>query len=102
MCVANEEKVKSNILLGTHYSRNQLPACVLPANRWLKPQTTGGWSLLTCTYTSGFELDKLEVAVEGWSPGKNEPKLSFPGETWSDQEMSKIDPCHITAEEKVI
>ncbi len=76
------KKIKSGVILGSDFSSQNQPMSLVCANQWQRLSTTGDWSLVSCTYSPGFELNDVEIAVEGWTPGQGEPALSFPGEIW--------------------
>ncbi len=77
------ENIETNVILGTDFSSQNQPISLVEPNAWMRHSSTGDWSLLSCTYSPGFELKDVEIAVEGWTPGQGEPALSFPGETWN-------------------
>ncbi len=89
LMTASNKKIETVKLLGSDCDQNHLPICVIETDKWQKPKTTGDWSLVSCTYASGFELENVEIATREWKPGKGNPTLSFPGETWQPNETFK-------------
>ncbi len=69
-------------ILGSDFASNNVPISLVKPNQWQMLSTMGDWSLISGTYSPGFEYADLEVAVSGWTPGQGEPALSFPGEIW--------------------
>lgn len=44
------------------------PTAVVPPDAWQSAEPDGGWALVACTVTPGFEFAGFELAPEGWSP----------------------------------
>jgi predicted cupin superfamily sugar epimerase len=55
-------------LLGPELHNGQQPQRVVPANMWQKSVPAGGWVLVGCTVSPGFEFDGFELAPQGWNP----------------------------------
>ena len=84
---ADESGHQKSSIIDNDFSLNHDPVALIGENQWQKLSSTGDWSLVSGTICPGFELEKLEVAVEGWQPGQGEPKLSFPGEKWTPPDL---------------
>lgn len=89
LSTGSNKRIKTVQLLGSDCGLNHLPVLIVDANKWQLPKTTGDWSLVSCTYASGYELDSVEIATRDWEPGKGKPTLSFPGEIWKPRITSK-------------
>lgn len=55
-------------VLGTDLARGELPQAVVPAHRWQSAKSLGGWTLVGCTVSPGFEFAGFELAPDGWEP----------------------------------
>lgn len=44
------------------------PMAVVPPGAWQSAEPIGGWVLVGCTVTPGFEFDGFELAPAGWTP----------------------------------
>jgi hypothetical protein len=42
---------------------------IVPTGHWQAAQPQGGWVLVSCVVSPGFEFSGFELAPEGWSPG---------------------------------
>jgi predicted cupin superfamily sugar epimerase len=58
----------SRALLGPNVSEGERPQVVIQARAWQCARPLGSYALCGWTATPGFELSKLEVAPEGWTP----------------------------------
>lgn len=56
-------------VLGTDLAAGERPQVVVPAGEWQAAESTGGWTLVSCTVSPGFEFAGFELAPGGWSPG---------------------------------
>ena len=41
----------------------------MPARAWQAAETTGGFTLVSCTVSPGFDFAGFELAPPGWRPG---------------------------------
>lgn len=57
------------VILGPDVPAGQRPQAVVPKDAWQAAASTGGWTLVSCVVTPGFEFDGFELAPPGWSPG---------------------------------
>jgi predicted cupin superfamily sugar epimerase len=57
------------LVLGPDLNRGQRPQLVVPPGDWQSARTLGGWTLVGCTVSPGFEFDGFELAAPGWEPG---------------------------------
>ncbi|MCP1471345.1 hypothetical protein J3E64_003052 [Sphingobium sp. OAS761] len=59
-----------SLLLGPDVPGGQSPQLRVPANHWQAALPQGGWTLVSCTVTPGFEFAGFTLAPQGWSPGE--------------------------------
>jgi predicted cupin superfamily sugar epimerase len=55
--------------LGPDLFGGERPQAVVPAHAWQAAETTGDWTLVSCTVAPGFEFSGFELAPAGWAPG---------------------------------
>ncbi len=55
-------------VLGSEIMAGQLPQRIVPPNWWQCATSLGGWTLVGCTVSPGFEFDKFEMAPPDWRP----------------------------------
>jgi predicted cupin superfamily sugar epimerase len=55
-------------LLGPEVAVGHCPQVVVPEGTWQTAASTGEWTLVGCIVAPAFELDRLEIAPEGWQP----------------------------------
>lgn len=46
------------------------PQHVVPAGEWQAARPLGAWTLVGCTVAPAFEFASLEMAPDGWEPGR--------------------------------
>ena len=56
-------------VLGTDLAAGERPQLVVEPGQWQAARTTGGWTLVGCTVSPGFEFSGFELAPADWSPG---------------------------------
>jgi len=54
--------------IGNDFGAGQRPQGIVPAHAWQKAEPVGGWVLVGCTVSPGFEFDGFKLAEVGWSP----------------------------------
>lgn len=54
--------------LGSNLGAGQRPQCIVPPGTWQSAEPKGGWALVGCTVSPGFDFAHFELAPEGWSP----------------------------------
>jgi predicted cupin superfamily sugar epimerase len=47
----------------------EAPQALVPPNCWQAAEPLGGWALVCCIVSPGFEFAGFELAPEGWAPG---------------------------------
>ena len=55
-------------VLGPEVLAGQLPQRVVPAGWWQCATSLGGWTLVGCTVSPGFEFSGFEMAAPDWRP----------------------------------
>ncbi|GGC31786.1 cupin [Novosphingobium marinum] len=66
---ASDDSPSVDVTLGADVLSGQSPQAVVPAGHWQAAAPDGGWTLVSCIVSPGFEFDGFELAPEGWSPG---------------------------------
>ncbi len=61
-------KVREEVL-GPDLLRGDRLQALVPASHWQAAEPLGGWALVSCVVSPGFEFSGFELAPEGWSPG---------------------------------
>ena len=69
LLAAHEAGPASEASLGPDLTVGQAPQRLVPAHHWQAIATTGGWALVSCIVSPGFDFAGFELAPEGWSPG---------------------------------
>lgn len=59
-------------VLGQALEQGERPQIVVPKGCWQSAVSSGGFTLVSCTVSPGFEFEGFEMAPEGWSPGEME------------------------------
>lgn len=57
-----------DLLLGPDVLAGQMPQGWVPAHHWQASTPQGGWTLVSCTVTPGFDFAGFSLAPPGWSP----------------------------------
>lgn len=58
----------SDLLLGPDIIDGQMPQGWVPAHHWQASTPQGGWTLVSCTVTPGFDFAGFSLAPPDWSP----------------------------------
>ena len=56
------------IRLGSNLAEGEQPQAIVPAHAWQAAESTGDWTLVSCTVAPGFDFATFELAPPGWSP----------------------------------
>ncbi len=56
------------IQLGANLAAGEQPQAIVPAHAWQAAESTGDWTLVSCTVAPGFDFKTFELAPPGWSP----------------------------------
>jgi len=54
--------------LGADLAAGLKPQAVVPPNAWQTAVSLGGWTLVSCTVSPGFEFAHFELAPPDWKP----------------------------------
>ena len=60
-------------LLGPELRTGQMPQRIVPAHWWQTATSMGGWTLVGCTVSPGFEFSGFEMAPPDWRPTPRTP-----------------------------
>jgi predicted cupin superfamily sugar epimerase len=56
------------VTLGTDIVNGERPQAIIPADWWQSAETLGGYTLVGCTVSPGFEFTSFEMAAPDWTP----------------------------------
>lgn len=56
--------------LGPDLGAGAMPQIVIPKDCWQAARPLGGFTLVGCTVSPGFEFEGFEMAPDGWQPGE--------------------------------
>lgn len=56
------------LMLGADIAVGQLPQGIVPPHAWQSAETTGDWTLVSCTVAPGFDFATFELAPKDWTP----------------------------------
>jgi predicted cupin superfamily sugar epimerase len=68
LSVAAPDGPKHDMMLGADIIAGQTPQGWVPAHHWQASTPQGGWTLVSCTVTPGFDFAGFSLAPPGWSP----------------------------------
>ncbi|SEQ76210.1 cupin domain-containing protein [Sphingobium sp. YR768] len=68
LSVAAEGEPAQHLLLGPDIMAGQVPQGRVPAHYWQASTPQGGWTLVSCTVTPGFDFAGFTLAPPDWSP----------------------------------
>jgi predicted cupin superfamily sugar epimerase len=57
------------IRLGPDVLAGEEPQALVPPGHWQAAEPCGGWTLVSCVVSPGFDFAGFELAAEGWEPG---------------------------------
>lgn len=57
------------IVLGGDVIAGEAPQALVPAGHWQAAEPIGGWALVSCIVSPGFEFAGFELAPPDWRPG---------------------------------
>jgi hypothetical protein len=70
---SDAEGAPVDLTLGIDLVVGQRPQALVPAGAWQSARSMGDWTLVGCTVAPAFRFEGLELAPEGWSPGRDRP-----------------------------
>ncbi|MDO7837377.1 cupin domain-containing protein [Sphingobium sp. HBC34] len=68
LSVAAQGQAATDLLLGPQVLNGQIPQGRVPAHHWQASTPQGGWALVSCTVTPGFDFAGFTLAPPLWSP----------------------------------
>lgn len=66
--VAAPGEAARTLVLGSDLAAGERPQAVVPAQAWQAAESTGGWTLVSCTVAPAFSFSGFVLAPPGWSP----------------------------------
>lgn len=63
---ADEAGPAEDHILGADLANGELPQVIVPKDYWQAAQTTGDWTLVSCTVSPGFQFDGFTLAAPGF------------------------------------
>ena len=72
LCLLTAPDDKSEVarhVIGPDIVVGQTPQSLVPAHHWQAAEPHGGWVLVSCVVSPGFEFSGFELAPDGWQPG---------------------------------
>lgn len=60
-------------LLGPDLALGQSPQVIVPPHAWQAAAPQGGWTLVGCTVSPGFDFAHFTLAPPTWEPGHGDP-----------------------------
>lgn len=67
----DDDTVSTTIRLGAALDEGQEPQARVPRRWWQSAESTGAWTLVSCTVSPAFHFDGFELAPEGFEPGEH-------------------------------
>lgn len=65
---AGEQEAARRVRLGPDVLAGEMPQVLVAPHHWQAAEPDGGWSLVSCVVSPGFEFAGFELAAPGWSP----------------------------------
>ena len=59
---------KRSVSLGSDLAAGETPQAIVPAHAWQAAESTGDWTLVSCTVAPGFDFAEFELAAKDWAP----------------------------------
>ncbi|MGL4489470.1 MAG: cupin domain-containing protein [Rhizobiaceae bacterium] len=67
--LSEDGKTETHHMLGVDLIAGERPQLIVPPGWWQAAETTGEWTLVSCTVAPGFLFENFELAEAGWKPG---------------------------------
>ena len=61
-----DEGPARDVTLGPDLTAGQRPQVIVPQHHWQSARSTGGWTLVGCTVSPGFQFKGFELAAPGF------------------------------------
>jgi uncharacterized protein len=65
----DERTTATEHALGGDVLAGHQPQLLVPPHHWQATETTGGWTLVSCIVSPGFDFAGFTLAQPGWAPG---------------------------------
>ena len=65
---AGAEEPARHVTLGPDVLAGEAPQVLIPPGHWQAATPSGGWTLVSCVVSPGFEFAGFELAPPGWEP----------------------------------
>ena len=69
LLIADADGTWADHALGVDLAAGERPQVVVPAHAWQAAESTGEYTLVSCTVSPGFEFAGFRLAPPGWQPG---------------------------------
>jgi hypothetical protein len=69
LIAADDGETPREIKLGADVLSGEQPQVLVPTGHWQAAEPQGGWALVSCVVSPGFEFAGFTLAPSGWSPG---------------------------------
>ena len=66
---ADESTPPAAVRLGADLAAGERPQATVPAGWWQAAESTGAWTLVSCTVSPAFDFGAFELAPPGFEPG---------------------------------
>ena len=64
----NDGAATTMVRLGPDLAAGERPQAVVPTRAWQAAESSGDWTLVSCTVAPGFEFSGFEPAPKDWEP----------------------------------
>jgi len=71
LSIAGDGERSGQHILGPDIAAGQAPQVIVPAGHWQSAESRGGWTLVGCTVSPGFEFAGFELAPPGFQPNNS-------------------------------
>ena len=68
LSISEDAKTSREETLGADVANGQTPQVIVPPGAWQSARAQGGWTLVGCTVSPGFEFETFELAPPDWRP----------------------------------
>ena len=71
LSMAADGQAVRETILGIDIAAGQAPQVIVPAGHWQAAESRGGWTLVGCTVSPGFEFSGFEMAPPDFQPNSS-------------------------------
>jgi predicted cupin superfamily sugar epimerase len=65
-----DDAAVTEIRLGADIQSGEMPQLCIPPHHWQAAEADGGWALVSCIVSPGFDFAGFTLAPPGWAPGR--------------------------------